>query len=136
VAVGTAPLIPRLLLDTNAVSDFAESEPAIMELLAEVQVLALPVVVVGEYRFGIAQARNVADYHLWLERLITQTDVLNITDETTIHYAEVRLDLKRIGRPIPMNDVWIAALCRQHELPILSRDQHFDVVPKIKRLAW
>jgi predicted nucleic acid-binding protein len=129
-------LIPRLLLDTNAVSDFAESEPAIMELLAEVQVLALPVVVVGEYRFGIAQARNVADYHLWLERLITQTDVLNITDETTIHYAEVRLDLKRIGRPIPMNDVWIAALCRQHELPILSRDQHFDVVPKIKRLAW
>jgi predicted nucleic acid-binding protein len=35
-----------------------------------------------------------------------------------------------------MNDVWIAALCRQHELPILSRDQHFDVVPKIKRLAW
>ncbi len=129
-------MIPRLLLDTNAVSDFAESEPAIMELLAEVQVLALPVVVVGEYRFGIAQARNVADYHLWLERLITQTDVLNITDETTIHYAEVRLDLKRIGRPIPMNDVWIAALCRQHELPILSRDQHFDVVPKIKRLAW
>jgi len=129
-------LIPRLLLDTNAVSDFAESEPAIMELLAEVQVLALPVVVVGEYRFGIAQARNVADYHLWLERLITQTDVLNITDETTLHYAEVRLDLKRIGRPIPMNDVWIAALCRQHELPILSRDQHFDVVPKIKRLAW
>jgi tRNA(fMet)-specific endonuclease VapC len=129
-------LIPRLLLDTNALSDFAESEPAIMELLAEVQVLALPVVVVGEYRFGIAQARNVADYHLWLERLITQTDVLNITDETTIHYAEVRLDLKRIGRPIPMNDVWIAALCRQHELPILSRDQHFDVVPRIKRLAW
>lgn len=129
-------MIPRLLLDTNAVSDFAESEPAIMELLAEVQVLALPVVVVGEYRFGIAQARNVADYHLWLERLITQTDVLNITDETTLHYAEVRLDLKRIGRPIPMNDVWIAALCRQHELPILSRDQHFDVVPKIKRLAW
>ena len=129
-------MIPRLLLDTNALSDFAESEPAIMELLAEVQVLALPVVVVGEYRFCIAQARNVADYHLWLERLITQTDVLNITDETTIHYAEVRLDLKRIGRPIPMNDVWIAALCRQHELPILSRDQHFDVVPRIKRLAW
>ena len=60
---------------------------------------------------------------------------LEVTDATTHHYAKVRLDPKRIGKPIPTNDVWIAALCRQHELPILSRDRHFDVVPNIKRLA-
>lgn len=129
-------MIPRLLLDTNALLDFAESEPAIMEVLARAQALVLPVVVVGEYRFGIAQARNPTDYNHWLERLIVQTDVLNITDETTTHYATVRLDLKRVGKPIPMNDVWIAALCRQHELPILSRDRHFDAVPRIERLDW
>lgn len=134
--VRTVPSIPRLLLDTNALSDFAESEPSIMELLAGVQVLVLPVVVVGEYRFGIAQTRNTAAYNHWLERLIIRSDVLDITDETTFHYASVRLDLKRIGKPIPMNDVWIAALCRQHEVPILSRDRHFDVVPRIKRLEW
>lgn len=134
--VGHPPLIPRLLLDTNALSDFAEADPAIMKLLARVQVLALPVVVVGEYRFGIAQVRNTNDYNDWLDRLIAQSDVLDITEETTLHYAAVRLELKRAGKPIPMNDVWIAALCRQHELPVLSRDHHFDAVPRIERLDW
>jgi len=107
-----------------------------MKLLAGVQRLALPVVVVGEYRFGIAQARNAADYNHWLDRLIIESSVLDITDQTTRHYAAIRLDLRRIGKPIPMNDVWIAALCRQHDLPVLSRDRHFDVVPGIKRLGW
>lgn len=129
-------MIPRLLLDTNALSDFAEAESAIMQVLAGAEELLLPVVVVGEYRFGIAQAKNTADYNRWLERLIIRSDVLDITDKTTLHYASVRLDLKRIGKPIPMNDVWIAALCRQHEVPILSRDRHFDAVPRIKRIDW
>jgi tRNA(fMet)-specific endonuclease VapC len=129
-------LISRLILDTNAVSDFAESDQAIMELLEGAERLELPVVVIGEYRFGIAQARKVNDYHDWLERLIAECSVLDITNETTEHYAAIRAHLKQIGRPIPMNDVWIAALCRQHDLPILSRDKHFDVVPGIERLNW
>lgn len=107
-----------------------------MKVLAGVERLALPVIVVGEYRFGIAHARNARDYHRWLERLITESRVLDITDETTHHYASIRTQLRQIGKPIPMNDVWIAALGRQHDLPILSRDQHFDVVPGIKRLNW
>jgi tRNA(fMet)-specific endonuclease VapC len=48
----------------------------------------------------------------------------------------VRVELKSAGTPIPSNDVWIAALCRQHRLPLLSRDRHFDGVPGIRRLAW
>jgi len=129
-------LIPRLILDTNAVSDFAESEPAIMEVLAGVQHLALPVVAVGEYRSGIALSRHGSDYNHWLDQLISQSSVLDITDETTHHYAAIRLDLRRIGKPIPVNDVWIAALCRQHDLPVLSRDRHFDAVPGIQRISW
>jgi predicted nucleic acid-binding protein len=52
------------------------------------------------------------------------------------HYAEVRDELKRSGRPIPGNDLWIAALARQHALPLLSRARHFDFVPGLKRVAW
>lgn len=129
-------MIPRLVLDTNAVSALAESEPAIMKLLAGVQNLVLPVVAVGEYRFGIALSRYGTDYNYWLDRLISQSSVLDITEETTHHYAAIRLDLRRIGKPIPMNDTWIAALCRQHDLPVLSRDRHFDAVPGIQRLTW
>jgi predicted nucleic acid-binding protein len=46
------------------------------------------------------------------------------------------LELKRMGKPIPANDLWIAALCRQHSFPLSSRDRHFDVVPGIKRIEW
>jgi predicted nucleic acid-binding protein len=136
VEVRVSPLISQLLLDTKTVSDFAESEQAMMKLLAGVERLALPVIVVGEYRLGIAHARNARDYHRWLERLITASSVLDITDETTHHYASIRIQLRQIEKPIPVHDVWIAALGRQLDLPILSRDQHFDVVPGIQRLNW
>jgi predicted nucleic acid-binding protein len=44
--------------------------------------------------------------------------------------------LRQAGKPIPTNDLWIAALCRQHGLPLLSRDRHFDVVSGVQRLEW
>ena len=57
-------------------------------------------------------------------------------DPLSLFYRDVRTELKRAGTPIPSNDVWIAALSRQHRLPLLSRDRHFDAVPGIRRLAW
>ena len=59
-----------------------------------------------------------------------------ITNETTHWYANVRLDLRRTGKMIPANDMWIAALCRQHELPILSKDKHFEFVQGVERIPW
>ncbi len=60
----------------------------------------------------------------------------DVTEETSARYAEIRLELKRAGTPIPANDAWIAALARQHTLPILSRDDHFDFVSGVNRLGW
>ena len=54
----------------------------------------------------------------------------------TLPYAAVRDELKRIGRPIPANDLWIAALVRKYALTLLSRDRHFDFVPRLKRVTW
>jgi tRNA(fMet)-specific endonuclease VapC len=62
--------------------------------------------------------------------------ILDVDGRTTEHYAEVRAELKRAGQPIPGNDVWIAALARQHALPVLSRDRHFDAVPGLRRISW
>lgn len=55
---------------------------------------------------------------------------------TASQYAEVRDELKRSGRPIPGNDLWIAALGRRHAMPLVSRDRHFDFVPGLKRPNW
>ena len=55
---------------------------------------------------------------------------------TASEYAEIWLQLKRSGNPIPVNDAWIAALARQHDLAVLSNDSHFDAVEGVQRLAF
>jgi predicted nucleic acid-binding protein len=125
-----------MILDTNALSAAADNDPAIIAHLARTDQLALPVIVLGEYRYGIAQSRHRAAYETWLKGLLNDCLILDINDRTTHFYAEITLELRRKGMPIPTNDIWIAALCRQHALPLLSRDRHFDLVAGIKRIGW
>ena len=125
-----------MILDTNALSAAAEESASLLGILGAVERLALPVVVIGEYRFGIAQSRHRARYRRWLDGLIADCTVLEVSEQTTHHYATIGMELKQAGRPIPTNDLWIAALCRQHGLPLLSRDRHFDAVSGIQRIEW
>jgi len=125
-----------LILDTNALSAAADREPAALELVARAQRVAVPVIVLGEFRLGIAQSRHQATYENWLRKWLTAVRVLEVDEETTLHYAAIGLGLKRTGKPIPANDLWIAALCRQHSLPVLSRDRHFDLVDGLERIEW
>jgi len=125
-----------MIVDTNALSAAADGDPGVVAILARAGQMAIPVIVLGEYRYGIAQSRNRANYEGWLTGLLQDCFVLDITEPTTQYYAEITLELKRKGKPIPTNDLWIAALCRQHSLPLLSRDQHFDLVTGSKRIGW
>ncbi len=125
-----------MLLDTNALSAAADNDPGVIAILTRAEQMVLPVIVLGEYRHGIAQSRNRASYENWLAGLLHDCMVLDVQEPTTHHYAEITVELKRKGKPIPTNDIWIAALCRQHSLPLLSRDRHFDLVARIKRIAW
>ena len=75
-------------------------------------------------------------YEQWLEELIAAVRILSVDQETAGHYAQVRSELKKAGKPIPSNDLWIAAICRQHRLPLMSQDAHFDAVQGLKRIRW
>jgi tRNA(fMet)-specific endonuclease VapC len=97
---------------------------------------AIPVIVLGEFRYGIAESRHRPAYEAWLDAHLPRFEVLAVVEETAIAYAALRVVLRRLGRPIPANDAWIAALALQHRLPVLSRDEHFDVVPDIDRRSW
>jgi predicted nucleic acid-binding protein len=125
-----------LILDTNALSAVAEGDPALGPLLRKAVQIAIPVIVLGEYRYGISHSRNRRQYEEWLTEYLPNFRILEVEERTTIPYGAVRSELKRAGTPIPSNDVWIAALCRQHVLPLLSRDRHFDLVPGIQRVNW
>lgn len=125
-----------MILDTHALSAFADGDPGVGEILRRQARAAIPVIVLGEFRYGIASSRHRSTYEAWLGSQLPHFDVLPVTDETALSYAAVRIALKRLGRPIPANDAWIAALALQHRLPVLSRDQHFDAVPDLTRAGW
>ena len=125
-----------MIVDTNALSAAADNDPAVISVLARAEQMAIPVIVLGEFRYGIAQSRHRASYENWLADLLNDCLVFDVNEPTTHYYAEIILELKRTGKPIPTNDLWIAALCRQHSLPVLSRDRHFDLVAGTSRVGW
>ena len=125
-----------MILDTNSLSAIAEAEPHAVAAFSQAQSIAIPVIVLGEYLFGIAQSNRRLEYEKWVRHVLRTFLVLTIGAETAVKYADVRLELKRSGTPIPSNDMWIAALCRQHALALLSRDRHFDSVRGLRRVGW
>jgi tRNA(fMet)-specific endonuclease VapC len=125
-----------VILDTNGLSAVADGDAALEPILRKAVEVAVPVIVLGEYRYGIRQSRDRQRYEQWLTESIRNYRVLDVDEATTISYANLRSELKRAGTPIPSNDVWIAALCRQHSFALLSRDRHFDLVRGIERIDW
>lgn len=125
-----------MILDTNAVSALFAGDSRLGRVLAGDTQHHLPVIVIGEYRFGLLRSRGGGRLGRLLDSLIRESVVLSVVDETATHYARVRQELRRTGRPIPENDVWIAALARQHRERIVSRDGHFDAIEGLVRLSW
>ena len=125
-----------MILDTNALSAFVDGVPEVGDLLSAGAKAALPVIALGEFRYGIAGSRHRAVYEAWLDQHLGDFDILEITQATTAVYARVRQALRKAGRPIPANDAWIAALALEHRMPVLTRDAHFDAVPGLQRVEW
>jgi tRNA(fMet)-specific endonuclease VapC len=125
-----------VILDTNGLSALAEGDSGLESVLRKASQLAIPVIVIGEYRYVISQSRHRTDYEEWLAEYLPRFRILDVDERTTVSYSVVRSELRKAGTPIPSNDVWIAALCRQHSLPLVSRDRHFDAVPGVTRIAW
>jgi predicted nucleic acid-binding protein len=125
-----------VILDTNGLSALADGESTLEPILREAAEVALPVIVLGEFRYGVRQSRDRQRYEQWLTESLGNFRILDVDEATAASYATVRMELKKAGTPIPSNDVWIAALCRQHSLFLLSRDRHFDLVVGIRRIDW
>lgn len=125
-----------MILDTNGLSAVADGDASLRPILRQATEIAIPVIVLGEYRYGVRQSRERKRYEQWLMDSLPNYRILDVDQGTTIYYATLRTELKKAGTPIPANDVWVAALCRQYKLPILSRDRHFDIVAGLRRIDW
>ena len=125
-----------MIMDTNALSAWLDGDPGIESRLASAPLLVMSVIVIGEYRFGISFSKYRAEYERRVSLIEEDFPMLGAGGETAVHYAAIRKELKEAGTPIPWHDLWIAAQAREHSMPVLSRDSHFDFVRGLTRIAW
>jgi tRNA(fMet)-specific endonuclease VapC len=124
------------LLDTNAVIDIRNKPSAFEWLQRQDTVAYVSVVTLGELYFGAKKSQRVSENTEIVDALSDRTLVLSLDSDTARQYAEIRYQLMRSGRPIPQNDVWIAAQARQYGLTLVTRDRHFDVVEGLQTTGW
>ena len=126
-----------MLLDTNAVIGILAKDADLLHFLRQFRSLLIPSMALGELYFGAYKSQRQENNLLAIEDFLRGGAVVLACDaETARHYGAIRDELRRQGRPIPVNDMWIAAVARQRGLPLVSRDAHFDVVPGLTRRAW
>ena len=127
----------RIAIDTNRYRDFCAGDPVCLDLVQRSERVYLPFITLGELRAGfLAGARTGANERV-LERFLSspRVEVLFPTAATTRQYAQLFLQLRTQGTPIPANDLWIAALVLENDVPLFSRDAHFDRLPQLPRAA-
>ncbi len=125
-----------MILDTNAVSALFAGDPLLGDVLAADALHHLPVIVIGEYRYGLLRSDRATGLQILLDTLIRESTVLDVDRRTAESYARVREGLRQAAKPIPENDIWIAALALQYGEAVVSRDRHFDHVTGLERIGW
>ncbi len=123
----------RLCLDTSAYSHFKRGEAQVVDLIDRADWIGVPVVVLGELEAGFRQGRSAAQNQTELQAFLASplVDVLSVTEEIVSTYADIVLDLKKAGTPLPANVIWIAALAVRHGAPVLTYDAHFRSVARV-----
>lgn len=125
-----------VLVDTNVVVAYFRGDQALRPHFAQAAPLVLPWVVLGELYYGANRAQRRLEQLAYIRDLLTYTVVLFPDHDTTASYAQIKAELAQLGTPIPDNDLWIAALARQIDMPLATGDAHFAHVPGLKTLAW
>lgn len=125
----------KALLDTNAVIGLWNRSPGAEVILTHGD-LCLPFAVVGELAFGAALSQRPQENSRRIQDLLLRMPVVYADLDTLFAYGEIRAALKKKGRPISENDIWISALGIQHRLPVVTRDGDFREVAGLKVESW
>ena len=126
----------RFALDTNRYRDFCAGDREVLDRVQLAERIFLPFVTLAELRAGFRCGTKAGDNERVLQRFLNRprVGVLYASDATTRHCAQIFAQLRKQGTPIPVNDLWIAALVMEHGLHLYSRDGHFHHLPQLPRV--
>jgi tRNA(fMet)-specific endonuclease VapC len=126
----------RFLLDTNVIIAFFTGDAIVRSGLDEAEEVFLPSVAIGELYYG-ARKSGQPDANLTrIDNLVLMNVVLGCDSDTARHYGDIKNVLRIKGRPLPENDIWIAALARQYDLTLVTRDAHFKQIDGLAVTTW
>jgi len=124
----------KLLLDTNGYAAFKKGQPEVIEIIKQATLIGLNSIILGEllggFRVGQREVQNRAELKLFLAS--PRVQIFPITMSTAEQYAQVYAELRQKGRPIPTNDMWIAASALEHDVRLLTFDHHFSQITGLK----
>ena len=129
-------MIRSLLLDTSAILDLFAGVSAVESLLATATETFVPIVAIGELLYGARSSARPDSNLAHIEQFAAAHALLVCDLETARHYSHIKAALRIRGRPIPENDVWVAALAKRHGLTLAARDAHFREVDGLSLLGW
>ena len=124
------------LVDTNIVIALFNEETTVERAFDGARVVSVPSIVLGELYYGAFRSVRVGDNLQRNQDFQRASEVLFTDEQTGIVYGRVKAELRAAGTPLPDNDIWIAALARQHDLTLVTRDAHFDAVNALRTERW
>lgn len=126
----------KFLLDTNIISAWFSGEQSIADKIDHASSVYIPITVIGELYYGamhsMQKQKNIND----IEKLTNQYKILLADKRTAKEYGKIKAMLRRKGRPLPENDIWIAAIAVQHKITLITRDSHFNEIENLKSKKW
>lgn len=128
--------IGSLGLDTNAIIAYRQGNTAVFNLIEDADLILIPVTVLGELIYGALNSTRKEMNLQAIEHFARNVDLLPIDESVARRYAIVRSNLKKLGRPIPENDIWIAASCLERDIPLVTRDSHFISIEGLEVISW
>jgi tRNA(fMet)-specific endonuclease VapC len=125
--------VSRILLDTCGYSAFKKGHPEVRRRIQEAAEIYLDVVVLGELQAGFMKGDRLEENLAELDEFLAsgRVHVVTLDEETAVRYATILRSLQKRGRPIPTNDIWIAASAMRHGLTLVTTDNHFREVAQI-----
>jgi tRNA(fMet)-specific endonuclease VapC len=126
----------RFLLDTNIVIALFVGEAAVQQRLTESGEVFVPCIVLGELYYGARKSTRVTENLARIDEFVAGSTVLPSDTTTAQQYGDIKNTLRAKGRPIPENDIWIAAIATQSQLTLVARDGRFHEVDGLQVEVW
>jgi len=125
------------LLDTNIVIELFKGNTIITAFLESLdEGINIPFDVLGELYLGAYRSANPKKHIKQINSFLERCNVILADDETANQYALIKTSLLQKGKPIPENDIWIAAVSKQFDLKLHTKDKHFKEIDKLNFQSW